>query len=203
MLVEDRLFATLDATTRRLQLPGGETVLMTDTVGFIQKLPTGLVEAFKSTLEEVAEADLLVHVVDGAGPDPEGQMTAVRSVLREIGAGDVPELVAFNKSDQVKDEGLQHLLHRHEGSLALSARTGQGLEHLLSSVGGRLRSLTEVVDLLIPWSRGDVIAAVHREGEVLLEEHVEDGARIRARLDEISQDLLAEFIDVTISEETR
>ena len=203
VLVEDRLFATLDATTRRLQLPGGETVLMTDTVGFIQKLPTGLVEAFKSTLEEVAEADLLVHVVDGAGPDPEGQMTAVRSVLRDIGAGDVPELIAFNKSDQVKDEGLQHLLHRHEGSLALSARTGEGLEHLLSSVGGRLRSLTEVVDLLIPWSRGDVIAAVHREGEVLLEEHAEDGARIRARLDEISQDLLAEFIDSTISEETR
>ena len=203
VLVEDRLFATLDATTRRLQLPGGETVLMTDTVGFIQKLPTGLVEAFKSTLEEVAEADLLVHVVDGAGPDPEGQMAAVRSVLRDIGAGDVPELIAFNKSDQVKDEGLQHLLHRHEGSLALSARTGEGLEHLLSSVGGRLRSLTEVVDLLIPWSRGDVIAAVHREGEVLLEEHEEDGARIRARLDEISQDLLAEFIDSTISEETR
>ena len=203
VLVEDRLFATLAATTRRLQLPGGETVLMTDTVGFIQKLPTGLVEAFKSTLEEVAEADLLVHVVDGAGPDPEGQMAAVRSVLSDIGAGDVPELIAFNKSDQVKDEGLQHLLHRHEGSLALSARTGEGLEHLLSSVGGRLRSLTEVVDLLIPWSRGDVIAAVHREGEVLLEEHEEDGARIRARLDEISQDLLAEFIDSTISEETR
>ncbi|MDP6862147.1 MAG: GTPase HflX [Acidimicrobiales bacterium] len=203
VLVEDRLFATLDATTRRLQLPGGETVLMTDTVGFIQKLPTGLVEAFKSTLEEVAEADLLVHVVDGAGPDPEGQMTAVRSVLREIGAGDVPELIAFNKSDQVKDEGLQHLLRRHEGSLALSARTGEGLERLLSSIGDRLRSLTEVVDLLIPWSRGDVIAAVHREGEVLLEQHEEDGARIQARLDEISQDLLAEFIDATSSEETR
>ena len=203
VLVEDRLFATLDATTRRLQLPGGETVLMTDTVGFIQKLPTGLVEAFKSTLEEVAEADLLVHVVDGAGPDPEGQMTAVRSVLREIGAGDVPELIAFNKSDQVKDEGLQHLLRRHEGSLALSARTGEGLERLLSSIGDRLRSLTEVVDLLIPWSRGDVIAAVHREGEVLLEQHEEGGARIRARLDEISQDLLAEFIDATSSEETR
>ena len=116
---------------------------------------------------------------------------------------DCARLIAFNKSDQVKDEGLQHLLHRHEGSLALSARTGEGLEHLLSSVGGRLRSLTEVVDLLIPWSRGDVIAAVHREGEVLMEEHKEDGARIRARLDEISQDLLAEFIHATSSEETR
>ena len=106
VLVEDRLFATLDATTRRLQLPGGETVLVTDTVGFIQKLPTGLVEAFKSTLEEVAEADLLLHVVDGAGPDPEGQMNAVRSVLREIGAGDVPELLAFNKATKRKKEGI-------------------------------------------------------------------------------------------------
>ena len=96
-LVEDRLFATLDATTRRLPLPGGETVLITDTVGFIQKLPTGLIEAFKSTLEEVAEADLLLHVVDGYGPDPEAHMHAVRSVLREIGAGDIPELTVFNK----------------------------------------------------------------------------------------------------------
>lgn len=203
VLVEDRLFATLDATTRRLQLPGGETVLMTDTVGFIQKLPTGLVEAFKSTLEEVAEADLLLHVVDGAGPDPDGQMAAVRSVLREIGAGDVPELIAFNKSDRVKDEGLDHLLRRNEGSIALSARTGKGIEMLLSSIGDRLRSLTEVVDLVIPWSRGDVVAAVHREGEVLMEQHEEDGTRIRARLDEISQDLLAEFIRENNSEVTR
>jgi GTP-binding protein HflX len=203
VLVEDRLFATLDATTRRLQLPGGETVLMTDTVGFIQKLPTGLVEAFKSTLEEVAEADLLLHVVDGAGPDPDGQMAAVRSVLREIGAGDVPELIAFNKSDRVKDEGLDHLLRRNEGSIALSARTGEGIEMLLSSIGDRLRSLTEVVDLVIPWSRGDVVAAVHREGEVLMEQHEEDGTRIRARLDEISQDLLAEFIRENNSEVTR
>ena len=203
VLVEDRLFATLDATTRRLQLPGGETVLMTDTVGFIQKLPTGLVEAFKSTLEEVAEADLLLHVVDGAGPDPEGQMAAVRAVLREIGAGDVPELIAFNKADQVKAGGLDHLLLGHEGSIAFSARSGEGLEILLSSIGDRLRSLTEVVELVIPWSRGDVVAAVHREGEVLMEQHEEGGTRIRARLDEVSKDLLAEFIDENMSEETR
>ncbi|HAF68126.1 MAG TPA: GTPase HflX, partial [Acidimicrobiaceae bacterium] len=203
VLVEDRLFATLDATTRRLQLPGGETVLMTDTVGFIQKLPTGLVEAFKSTLEEVAEADLLLHVVDGAGPDPDGQMAAVRSVLREIGAGDVPELIAFNKSDQVKDDGMDHLLRRNEGSFAFSARTGEGIEILLSSIGDRLRSLTEVVELVIPWSRGDIVAAVHREGEVLMEQHEEDGTRIQARLDEISQDLLAEFIGENSSEEIK
>tara|TARA_B100000902_G_C27113525_1_gene814885 strand:- start:54 stop:584 length:531 start_codon:yes stop_codon:yes gene_type:complete len=176
---------------------------MTDTVGFIQKLPTGLVEAFKSTLEEVAEADLLLHVVDGAGPDPDGQMAAVRSVLREIGAGDVPELIAFNKSDQVKDDGMDHLLRRNEGSFAFSARTGEGIEILLSSIGDRLRSLTEVVELVIPWSRGDIVAAVHREGEVLMEQHEEDGTRIQARLDEISQDLLAEFIGENSSEEIK
>ena len=194
VLVEDRLFATLDATTRRLPLPGGETVLITDTVGFIQKLPTGLVEAFKSTLEEVAEADLLLHVVDGSGSDPEAQMEAVRSVLREIGAGDVPEFTVFNKVDQLDDGGVDHLLRRHEGSLGISARTGAGLDHLLASIGDRLRSLTQIVELSIPWSRGDILAAAHREGEVLLEQHEEHGTRIQARLDEVSQSLLSDFI---------
>jgi GTP-binding protein HflX len=194
VLVEDRLFATLDATTRRLPLPGGETVLITDTVGFIQRLPTGLVEAFKSTLEEVAEADLLLHVVDGSGSDPEAQMEAVRSVLREIGAGDVPEFTVFNKVDQLDEGGIDHLLRHHEGSLGVSARTGAGLDRLLASIGDRLRSLTQVVELLIPWSRGDILAATHREGEVLLEQHEEDGTRIQARLDEVSQSLLSDFI---------
>tara|TARA_B100001146_G_scaffold45749_2_gene39270 strand:+ start:106 stop:870 length:765 start_codon:yes stop_codon:yes gene_type:complete len=194
VLVEDRLFATLDATTRRLPLPGGETVLITDTVGFIQKLPTGLVEAFKSTLEEVAEADLLLHIVDGSGSDPEAQMEAVRSVLREIGAGDVPEFTVFNKVDQVDDGGIDHLLRHHEGSLGVSARTGAGLDRLLASIGDRLRSLTQIVELLIPWSRGDILAAAHREGEVLLEQHEEHGTRIQARLDEVSQSLLSDFI---------
>jgi GTP-binding protein HflX len=194
VLVEDRLFATLDATTRRLPLPGGETVLITDTVGFIQRLPTGLVEAFKSTLEEVAEADLLLHVVDGSGSDPEAQMEAVRSVLREIGAGDVPEFTVFNKVDQLDDGGIDHLLRHHEGSLGVSARTGAGLDRLLASIGDRLRSLTQIVELLIPWSRGDILAATHREGEVLLEQHEEDGTRIQARLDEVSQSLLSDFI---------
>ena len=193
-LVEDRLFATLDATTRRLPLPGGETVLITDTVGFIQKLPTGLIEAFKSTLEEVAEADLLLHVVDGYGPDPEAHMHAVRSVLREIGAGDIPELTVFNKIDQLAAGGIAHLLHRHEGSVGFSARTGEGLDRVLAAIGDRLRSLTQIVELMIPWSRGDVLAAAHREGEVLLEQHEEHGTRIQARFDEVSQRLLADFV---------
>ena len=142
-------------------------------------------------------------MADGAVPDPESQIHAVRSVLREIGAGDVPELLAFNKCDQADEVGFDHLLHRYEGSLAFAARTGDGLDHLLSSIADRLRSLTSVVDLRIPWTRGDVVAAVHREGEVLLEQHEEDGTRIQARLDEVSQELLSEFIDGNISERTR
>ena len=194
VLVEDRLFATLDATTRRLQLPGGETVLLTDTVGFIQKLPTSLVEAFKSTLEEVAEADLLLHLVDGSAPDPDLHIRAVRGVLREIGAGDVPELVVFNKADQVGDAGIDQLIRSYEGSLEVSAHTGAGLEALLVVIGDRLRSLTDITELLIPYARGDVLASVHREGEVLVEMHEDQGTRIRARLDDVAQQLLSAYV---------
>jgi len=195
VLVEDRLFATLDATTRKLQLPGGETVLISDTVGFIQKLPTSLVESFKSTLEEVAEAELLVHLVDTSADEPELQMDAVRLVLREIGAGEVPELVVFNKVDAVDDPAtVDALMRGHEGSLAVSAASGQGVDDLLNVIGDRIRSLSVVVELVIPYERGDVLAMVHREGEVLVEAHGETGTRLRARLDDVSTHLLAEFI---------
>ncbi len=196
VLVEDRLFATLDATTRRLQLPGGETVLMSDTVGFIQKLPTSLVEAFKSTLEEVGEADLLLHVVDGSAADPEMQIDAVRSVLREIGAGEVPELIAFNKIDVVDGggDGVAHLVRRFEGSVAVSAHTGEGFERLLLAVGDRVRVMTSITELVVPYDRGDVLAAIHREGEVLVETHEATSSRIRARLDAASKNLLREFV---------
>ncbi len=193
VLTEDRLFATLDATTRKLALPGGETVLLTDTVGFIKKLPTTLVEAFMSTLEEVAEADLLVHVVDATAADPEDQMAAVRSVLKEIGAADVNELVVFNKVDAC-ESGVDHLLRTHEGSVAISATTKTGIEELKQVLGDRLRHLSEIVDLLVPYDRGDVIAALHREGVLLSEEHGDDGVHIRARLDEVSQAQLANFV---------
>jgi len=196
VLVEDRLFATLDATTRRLQLPGGETVLMSDTVGFIQKLPTSLVEAFKSTLEEVGEADLLLHVVDGSAADPEMQIDAVRSVLREIGAGEVPELIAFNKIDVVDGggDGVARLVRRFEGSVAVSAHTGEGFERLLLAVGDRVRVMTSITELVVPYDRGDVLAAIHREGEVLVETHEATSSRIRARLDAASKNLLREFV---------
>src|SRR5690606_12814480 len=137
VLVEARLFATLDATTRRLQLPGGESVLLTDTVGFVRKLPHQLVEAFASTLEVVTEGDLLVHVVDAAGPDPDGSIDAVREVVREIGGEDVPELLVFNKADLDPDAAAR-LVAAHPGSLAISAETGEGVDELLLRIGDRL-----------------------------------------------------------------
>ncbi len=202
VLVEDRLFATLDTTTRRLQLPGGETVLVTDTVGFIKKLPTSLVEAFMSTLEEVAEADLLVHLVDASAAEPEMHIDVVRAVLREIGAGDVEELIAFNKCDAADGGTVRRLLERYEGSRAISASRGDGVEELLLAVGDRLRHLTEVTELRIPYSRGDALAAVHREGEVLSEAHDDDGTVVRARLDAVSRSLFAEFATGTADDDT-
>ncbi len=193
VLVENRLFATLDATTRRLQLPGGEQVLVTDTVGFVRKLPHQLVEAFKSTLEVVGESDLLVHVVDASSPDPAGQIEAVHEVLGEIGAADVPELLVFNKADLAPDAARQ-LTDRHPGSVAISARTGEGIDELLVAIGDRLRALTRVVELMVPFERGDVLAAVHREGEVLEERADEAGMRLRARLDDASEARLREYV---------
>lgn len=193
VLVEDRLFATLDPTTRRLSLPGGEPVLLTDTVGFVRRLPHGLVEAFKSTLEVAALADFLVHVVDCAAPDPEGQISAVREVLSEIDAMKVPELLVFNKVDAAPEVAAE-LQERHQGSVAVSAMTGEGIEGFLQVLGDRLRSITAVVELLIPYERGDVLAAVHREGEVVSTFHDDEGVRVRARLADASAGRLSEFV---------
>lgn len=193
VLVEDRLFATLDPTTRRLSLPGGEPVLLTDTVGFVRRLPHGLVEAFKSTLEVASSADFLVHVVDSSAPDPEGQITAVREVLGEIDALKVPELLVFNKCDVARDVA-EDLVVRHQGSVAVSAHTGEGIDHFLAVLGDRLRSITAVVELLVPYERGDVLASIHREGEVVSTFHDTEGIRVRARLADASVGRLAEFV---------
>jgi GTP-binding protein HflX len=192
VLVENRLFATLDATTRRLDLPGGEPVLLTDTVGFVRKLPHQVVEAFKTTLAVVNEVDLLVHVVDASVAEPETQIDAVHAVLDEIGGQAVPELLAFNKADRAPAEAAR-LAARHPGSVAVSARTGEGVDVLLRSVADRLRALTDVVELVVPYDRGDVLAAVHREGEVLVETAMDDGMRLRVRLDEAGRARLREF----------
>ena len=193
VLVEDRLFATLDPTTRRLALPGGEPVLLTDTVGFVQRLPHGLVEAFKSTLEVATQASYLVHVVDASASDPDLQITAVREVLREIGADAVPELVVFNKTDLDPDDA-KRLVEDHPGSVAISALTGEGIEVLLRTLADRLRAISRVVELLVPYERGDVLAAIHREGEVVGTTHEEAGERVRARLSDASVGRLAEFV---------
>jgi GTPase len=193
VLVEDRLFATLDPTTRRLALPGGEPVLLTDTVGFVRRLPHGLVESFKGTLEVAARADHLVHVVDAGAPDPDGEIAAVREVLAEIDAAGVPELLVFNKADVAPDEA-KRLVEEHEGSVAVSAVTGQGIDVLLRTLADRLRALTEVVELLVPYERGDVMASIHREGEVVSTTEEPGALRVRARLSEASAGRLGEFV---------
>lgn len=193
VLVEDRLFSTLDPTTRRLDLPGGEVVLLSDTVGFVRNLPHQLVEAFKSTLDEVAEADLLIHVVDASGPHPEQNIRAVNSVLDEIGATDVPQILVFNKSDLAWPDDVTSYLERYDGSVAVSAVTGEGIPQFLRTLGDRLRALTNVVEFFVPYERGDVLAAIHREGEVLVESHEETGTRLRARLDQAATGKYAPF----------
>ncbi len=192
VLAEDRLFATLDATTRRLQLPGGETLFLTDTVGFVRKLPTQLVEAFKSTLDVVVDADLLLHVVDASAPDIQGNIDAVRRTLQAIGAQDVPELMVFNKLDIATD--VEGTLGRLPGSVGVSAHDGRGFDDLLSVIGDRLRAMTTLVELAIPYDRGDVLAQVHREGQVLTEMASETGITVRARLDPDSVGRLAEWL---------
>jgi len=161
-------------------------------VGFVRRLPHGLVESFKSTLEVASRADYLVHVVDGSSADPEGQIEAVRTVLREIGADRVPELLVFNKLD-LDPVGVADVVGWHPGSVGVSSLTGEGLEEFLHVLAGRLRMVTTVVELLIPYDRGDVLASVHREGEVISTEHVEGGIAVRARLSEASRGRLQEF----------
>ena len=180
VLVEDALFATLDPTVRRTQTSDGREYTLADTVGFVRHLPHQLVEAFRSTLEEVVHADLLVHVVDASDADPEGQIAAVREVLTEIGAGDVPELLALNKSDAADPLVLARLKRREPGSVAVSALTGEGLAQLRQRLEDLLPRPDVEIDAVVPYTRGDLVARVHREGQVLAEEHTEEGTRLHA-----------------------
>ncbi len=200
VLTEDRLFATLDPTTRRLALPGGEPVLLTDTVGFISRLPHGLVESFKGTLEVAALADYLVHVVDASAPDPQGQIDAVHEVLREIKAADVPEMLVINKSD-LAPEAAKELLAEYADAVVVSAATGEGLDDFLRAIGDRLRALAVVYDLVIPYDRGDIMASVHREGEVVSTTDDDVAWIIRARLSDASAGRLGDFITTEMSAE--
>jgi GTPase len=188
----DRLFETLDPRTRQMALPGGETVLLTDTVGFVSKLPHELIQAFRSTLDSVQLADLLIHVVDASSPDPELQIRAVDEVLREIGANDVPVLMVFNKADRDPEEAAI-LVANHEGSLALSAQAGEGIEGLLRAMADRLRVADRVARLRVPHDRGDIITAVHREGEVISVERDDDATMMDVVLDSAGRGKFREF----------
>ena len=181
VLVEDKLFSTLDPTTRRLELPDGRFATLTDTVGFIAKLPHDLVEAFKSTLEEVAHADLIVHMVDAGQPDPAAQIDAVRKVLAEVGAADLPELLVLNKVDLIDDLSRARLARQYPGAPQISAVTGEELDRLLLDIGARLPHPEVCLSALLPFQRGDLLDRAYREGEVLEVEHLGEGTRVVVR----------------------
>ncbi|MBF4161678.1 GTPase HflX [Nocardioides acrostichi] len=184
VLVEDALFATLDPTTRRTRTADGREYTMSDTVGFVRHLPHQLVEAFRSTLEEVADADLLLHVVDGSHPDPEGQLTAVREVLADIGATEVPELVVINKADAADPLVLSRLRAREPHSVVVSARTGEGIAAALAQVEGELPRPAVAFDVLLPYERGDLLDRLHKTGEIDTLEHTAEGTRVVGRAGE-------------------
>ncbi|MCB0907478.1 MAG: 50S ribosome-binding GTPase, partial [Nocardioidaceae bacterium] len=181
VLIEDALFATLDPTTRRTTTGDGRIYTVTDTVGFVRHLPHQLVEAFRSTLEEVADADLIVHVVDGSHPDPEGQITAVREVFAEIGADKVPELVVINKADAADPMVVARLRQREPHSVVVSARTGAGIDDLLRTVEAELPRPGVEFSALLPYERGDLLNKVHQNADIESLEHTGDGTLVRGR----------------------
>jgi len=188
VLVEDRLFATLDATLRRLSLGDGRIVALSDTVGFVRKLPHGLVEAFRSTLEETAEAALLLHVVDAAHPEAIAQIDAVREVLVEIGADRVREVVVLNQIDRAEPETLEDLersirQHRHADPVRVSAVTGVGIDALVARIAREVPDPRQAVRVRLPYRREDLVARVHREGRILRLEHDEHGTLLEAEVD--------------------
>lgn len=193
VMVEDRLFATLDSTVRRLQLPDNRTALIADTVGFVRRLPHHLVEAFQSTLAEVAEADLLLHIVDGTEDDITGQLAAVREVLVEIGASERPELLVFNKIDAMEPGFVTRLKNLYPDAVFVSAQAGLGLEDLLEAVAHHLARQMVTLTLEIPYARGDVVAAAHRLGEVRAEKHDDEGTILDVRVPTRDRSVFAEF----------
>jgi GTP-binding protein HflX len=193
VLVENALFATLDPTVRRAASPDGRDYTLTDTVGFVRHLPHQLVDAFRSTLEEVGAADLLLHVVDGSDPDPLGQIQAVRTVLGEIDAAAVPELIVVNKIDAMTEDDVLALRQALPGAVWVSARTGHGLDQLREQIAARLPHPDVDVEVLVPYGRGDLVARIHRDGEVLSQDHEPDGTRLTARVDGALAAALGEF----------
>ena len=194
VLVQNQLFATLDPTVRRAETQDGRVYTLVDTVGFVRSLPHQLVEAFRSTLEEVGDADLLLHVIDGSHPDPEGQISAVREVLADVGGDDIKEIIVINKAD-IADPAVLTRLRRHEKhSIAVSARTGEGIAELRELIARELPKPDIEVEALVPYDRGDLLSKIHEEGEILESEHVEDGTRVRARVTPSVEADLSDFV---------
>ena len=193
VFAEDKLFATLDPTTRRLRLPTNQNVLLTDTVGFIRKLPHGLVEAFKATLEEVVQADLLLHVVDASHPQAAEQIDAVNAVLDEIGAAGKPTLMVFNKIDQLNGSG-NAFLQKHPHAVAVSAKTGDGLPGLLAELNNQVRPIREFMELSVPHEASAVIARLHAVGQVIERNYNGEKAWFKARIPPHFHEEFAAFI---------
>ncbi|MFF4873821.1 GTPase HflX [Streptomyces sp. NPDC003444] len=194
VLVENALFATLDPTVRRAETPTGRVYTLADTVGFVRHLPHHLVEAFRSTMEEVGDSDLILHVVDGSHPAPEEQLAAVREVFRDVGAVNVPEIVVINKADAADPLVLQRLLRVEKHSIAVSARSGRGIEELLALIDAELPRPKVEIEALVPYTQGGLVSRVHAEGELESEEHTPEGTLLKARVHEELAALLAPFV---------
>ncbi|MEO9323427.1 GTPase HflX [Nocardioides sp. C4-1] len=195
VLVEDSLFATLDPTTRRTTTADGRIYTMSDTVGFVRHLPHQIVEAFRSTLEEVADADLILHVVDGSHPDPEGQISAVRAVLADVDAADVPELIVINKADAADPIVLDRLRRHEPHSVVVSARTGAGIKEALARVESELPRPGVEFEALLPYERGDLLNRLHQQGEIDSLDHTADGTIVKGRA---NPDLAGELDPYTV-----
>ncbi len=195
VLVENQLFATLDPTVRRAETEDGRLYTLADTVGFVRSLPHQLVEAFRSTLEEVADADLLLHVVDGSHPDPEGQISAVRGVLADVGGDQVKEVIVVNKADIADPEVLDRLMRHEKHCITVSARTGAGLAELRDLIARELPKPDIELEVLVPYDRGDLVSRIHERAEILASEHVAEGTRVRAK---VTPDLEAELSEYVV-----
>ncbi len=194
VLVENALFATLDPTVRKARTPSGRDITLADTVGFVRHLPHQLIEAFRSTLEEVSQADLIVHVVDGSDEDPEGQISAVREVLSEIDAARVPELIVVNKADIADEMAIARLLQRERNAVVVSAKTGEGIDALLAAIDRMLPGPTVELRALVPYTRGDLVSRIMSDGIVFEREHRDEGTYVHAKVDDELAAALAEFV---------
>jgi len=196
VLVQNALFATLDPTVRKAQTRDGRVYTLSDTVGFVKHLPHELIDAFRSTLEEVSGSDLIVHVVDGSHEDPLGQIKAVREVIRDIGGEKIPEIIALNKADIADPEMMRLVMREEPDAYPISVHTGAGIEALINAIEASLPRPKVEVRTLIPYNRGDLVSRIHEEGEILREEHLAEGTSLHARVDGALAHLLEKFVRV-------